>query len=186
MRLHRMAATGGAGPASNAPDPPVGLGITCIRLAFGVRAALSAIELSDRIGVDLRDPLPDAVAFVFAGAHCSLHHYVGPLCQCPRVFGQPAEGDHAMPVGAALPVAVSIFPRFLRGDGHAYDESPVRSVMSLGIAAGETGQPATAARDCGSAPHKQARRQPVGKSLTCLGVLRLDSQMRSGARHHRL
>src|SRR5918995_227704 len=95
------------------------------RVAVTLGSAFGTVELSDRVGAHFRDPLPDAVALVFPGPHGSLHHHVRARRQCPRVFGQLAEGDDPVPVRAALPVSIGILPGFLRDNRKGYDESAV-------------------------------------------------------------
>ena len=58
---------------------PEGAGSCIIRfgIAFTFGPAFSPVELSDRVGAYFCKALLDAVAFVFPGAHCSLHHHVG-------------------------------------------------------------------------------------------------------------
>ena len=48
-------------------------------VAFTLGSAFRTVELSDRVGAYLCNAVLDAVAFVFSGAHRSLHHHVGTL-----------------------------------------------------------------------------------------------------------
>ena len=62
------------------------------RVAVTLGPTFRTVELSGRIGADLRYPLPNAVALVFPSPHRSLHHDVGAFRQSPSVLGQLAEG----------------------------------------------------------------------------------------------
>ena len=78
-------------------------------------AALGTIQLADGFGAQFENTLLDTVLLIFSSADRPLHHNMRTTRHRASVLGQlAAEGDDAVPLGSALPLAIAVLPGFLR------------------------------------------------------------------------
>ena len=78
------------------------------------RATRGAIQRLDGLGVDLGDPVSDAVLVVFARANLAFDQHVGSRLQLRGGFGEFPPRDDVVPLGAFLPFGgVGCFPAAL-------------------------------------------------------------------------
>src|SRR5215472_13854280 len=99
---------------------PSGSRLACVHVG-SVRSRISLIpadrpvEFADAVGAEFRDAVLEAVLLVFARAERALHEKVRAFRESLSVFGEFAECDYAVPLGAALPLPLIVLPRFLGG-----------------------------------------------------------------------
>src|SRR5262245_10152579 len=79
-----------------------------------------------------------AVLLVFARAEGPLDEKVRAFWKSLSIFGEFAECDYAVPLGAALPLPLIVLPRFLGGHRERGNGRAVLRVMRPGVLAGET------------------------------------------------
>src|SRR5262249_11354560 len=123
-------------PAPNHRTPVEALSL--VGACIGLIPANCPVEFADAVGAEFRDSMFQAVLPVFARAKRTLDEKVRALGEGPGVFGEFAECDDAVPLGAALPFALIVLPRFLGSHREGGHGRAVLRVVQFGVLAGET------------------------------------------------